>query len=560
MPKTHLNIMIGGAAGQGLATMSQGLSKALVRGGWDIVVTQSYHSRIRGGHNTMSIRISNEPIAAPQEEVDLLVALNQETADLHLDELSPSALMVSGEDIRCSGPRTLKIPLKDLSPKRYHNVVGLGVLGCILGLGQELIWGALEFVFKKMPADDEAENKKALAAAYAWAAGQDSPMQPLAPASGPKGRLMMGGNDAIALGAISAGVKFCSYYPMTPATSIALAMVANAERMGLVVEQAEDEIAAINMAIGASYAGAPALVPTSGGGFALMGEGISLAGMTETPVVVALAMRPGPATGLPTRTEQGDLDLALYAGHGEFPRAIFAPGDVTECFHLAREAVKQAEQFQSPVFILTDQFLADSFRAVEPFIMQDEPGVTLGAPRDAPYDRYAYTDSGVSPRAIPGAGTALVIADSDEHTPEGHITEDLDIRVKMMDKRLKKAEGFKKICQEPQFYGEDTPDILLVGWGSSKGSIEETVQALASQGIKAAGCHFSQVWPFDPDMFMPYFQVAGHTVCIEGNATGQFASLIRRETGYKFDRRINRYDGLPITPQFIMRSLKKRNK
>ncbi len=558
MSKSHLNLMIGGEAGQGLATLSQGLSKALVRGGWEIVVTQSYHSRIRGGHNTMSIRISNEPIHAPQEEVDLLVALNQETVQLHRPELAPSGTVLGGDHLDLGGAGALPIPLNDLSPRRYHNVVGLGVLGCLLGLKQELIWGSLKFLFKKMPEDVSAKNREALAAAYEWTAAQDAPIEPLAPPNGPKGRLMMGGNDAVALGAMSAGVKFCSFYPMTPATSIALAMTAQAERMGLVVEQAEDEIAAINMAIGASYAGAPALVPTSGGGFALMGEGISLAGMTETPVVVALAMRPGPATGLPTRTEQGDLDLVLHAGHGEFPRAVFSPGDVNECFHLAREAVKQAEQFQIPAFVLTDQFLADSFRAVESFELNGEPCVDLDRRVDGPYERYAYTEYGVSPRAIPGAGTALVIADSDEHTPEGHITEDLDIRVKMMDKRLKKGEGLKTICQEPQFRGDDNPDLLLVGWGSSKGSIMEAVQALGAGGVKAAGCHFSQVWPFEPDHFLTRFAAAGRTVCIEGNATGQFASLIRRETGFKFDEVITRYDGLPFTPQYILRELRKK--
>ena len=557
MPRSHINLMIGGAAGQGLAILSQGLAKALVRGGWEIVVTQSYHSRIRGGHNTMSIRVSNQAITAPQEEVDLLVAMNQETVELHSPELAPAGLILCGDHIDPGPVKALSIPLSDLSAKRFHNVVGLGVLGSMLGLDQELIWGALNYLFKKMPDDVAQQNRKALTAAYEWAAAQDHPLQPLAPANGPKGRLMLGGNDAIALGAISAGVKFCSFYPMTPATSIALAMVANAERMGLVVEQAEDEIAAINMAVGASFAGAPSLVPTSGGGFALMGEGVSLAGMTETPVVVALAMRPGPATGLPTRTEQGDLDLVLYSGHGEFPRAVFTPGDVEECFHLAREAVKQAERFQTPVFVLSDQFMADSFRAVKPFALKDEPSVDFGAPLNGPYQRYAYTDSGISPRAIPGAGTALVVADSDEHTTEGHLTEDLDIRVKMMDKRLQKGQGLLDMCQEPQFYGEDDPDILLVGWGSSKGSIAEAVQALADQGASAGGCHFSQVWPLDPEQFLPRLLAARRTVCIEGNAAGQFAKLIRRETGFKFDQLITRYDGLPFTPQFIMRGLGK---
>ena len=257
-------------------------------------------------------------------------------------------------------------------------------------------------------------------------------------------RLIINGNEAIALGALAGGLKFLAFYPMTPSTSVALTVIANAAKMGVVAEQAEDEIAAINMALGASYAGSPAMVCTSGGGFALMTEGVSLAGMTETPLVVVISQRPGPATGLPTRTEQGDLEFVLHAGHGEFPRAVFAPGSVEECFHLTVTAFQQAEKYQGPVFVLTDQFLADSLRAVEPFDLAGVQPVQARAAKVGggwDYERYAVTESGVSPRAIPGSGKELVVVDSDEHDTHGHIIEDGETRISMMEKTLPQAQG-----------------------------------------------------------------------------------------------------------------------
>jgi 2-oxoglutarate ferredoxin oxidoreductase subunit alpha len=334
-------------------------------------------------------------------------------------------------------------------------------------------------------------------------------------------------------------------------------VAAQARKMGLIVEQAEDEIAAINMAIGASFAGAPAMVATSGGGFALMEEGVSLAAMTETPVVVVLAQRPGPATGLPTRTEQGDLELVLHAGHGEFPRAIFAPGTIEECFYLTRRAFELAERYQGPMFLLTDQFLADSYRAVVPFEIKNLAAVHggTGTASTLPYERFAFTDSGVSPRLLPGAGKQLVVADSDEHTEGGHITEDLSLRIKMVEKRLTKGTWVESEVIAPEVKGEERPDFLLVCWGSSKGSVQEAARHLTSKGKKVATLHFSQVWPLVPEQFMEYLENAHEVVCVEGNAFGQFARLIRRETGFYIPRRILRYDGLPITPEWILHGL-----
>jgi len=345
---------------------------------------------------------------------------------------------------------------------------------------------------------------------------------------------------------------------MTPSTSVPLTLAAYAERLGLVVEQAEDEISAINMALGASFAGAPGLVATSGGGFALMVEGVSLAAMTETPIVIVVAQRPGPATGLPTRTEQADLEFVLHAGHGEFPRAVFAPGTVEQCFHLTRKAFDAAERAQGPAFVLTDQFLADSYRAVDPFGVEGLDTVVVppgGAEIEAPYRRYRLTENGVSPRLAPGASEHLVVADSDEHDETGHITEDLRFRNSIVEKRLRKQELLKAGAVAPEFVGEDGAEVLLVSWGSTRGSCLEAARMLRSRGMTAASLHFPQVWPLVPEQFVGRMARSREIVSVEGNATGQFARLVRRETGFEISRRVLRYDGLPITPGYVVRGL-----
>jgi 2-oxoglutarate ferredoxin oxidoreductase subunit alpha len=327
--------------------------------------------------------------------------------------------------------------------------------------------------------------------------------------------------------------------------------------MGLIVEQAEDEIGAINMAIGSSFAGVPSMTATSGGGFALMVEGVSLAAMTETPLVIVVAQRPGPATGLPTRTEQADLEFVLHAGHGEFPRAIFAPGTVEECFQLTRRAFELSERYQGPIFLLTDQFLADSYRAVAPFDIENLAPVHS---RDehigtSLYRRFEITETGVSPRLFPGITEHLVVADSDEHTQDGHITEDLSVRRLMVEKRFKKGEGIRAEVIPPEFEGQNSPDLLMISWGSSKGAVCQSALRMRSNGEKVSTLHFSQVWPLVPEQFMGHLQDAGRVISIEGNATGQLAGLIRRETGFEIREQVLRYDGLPFTPESILREL-----
>jgi len=274
--------------------------------------------------------------------------------------------------------------------------------------------------------------------------------------------------------------------------------------------------------------------------------------------VVVVAQRPGPATGLPTRTEQADLEFVLHAGHGECPRAVLAPGTVKECFHLTRKAFEWAEHYQGPIFLLTDQFLADSYRAVAPFPLEDLPPVKAGwdgTPVTLPYRRYAITEDGVSPRLLPGMSEHLVVADSDEHTEEGHLTEDLEVRKRMAEKRLRKSRGLWNEVIPPEYIGEDQPEILLITWGSSKGPLLEAAETLRRKGKRAAVLFFGQVWPLVPHQFMTRLDAAQQVVCVEGNAFGQLARLIRRESGFHIRRLVLRYDGLPMTPEYILREL-----
>ncbi len=551
--RKELNILIGGEAGQGLVTVGELLTKALIRSGYNVHVTQSYMSRIRGGHNTYSVRVGVNKVASPVSAIDILVALNKETVELHQHNVTSNGLILKDQNIGLKKEGLVNIPFKDLAPSSlFENVVGLGFLSALIGLDKSMPEGCIKSVFGQKKPDVVQKNIEVLNSAYTFAQGQKIDGFRLDKSREEPG-LMLTGNDGVVLGAMAAGVGFCAYYPMTPSTGIPMSLNARGDELGIVVEQAEDEIAAINMAIGASYAGARSMVATSGGGFALMCEGISLAGMTETPVVVVVGQRPGPATGLPTRTEQGDLNLVLYAGHGEFPRAIFGPGNPEQCFDLTIKAFDLAERSQGPVFILTDQYLADSYRNIVPFDLSEIKEVAR--PHDQcsdpeKYERYALTDSGVSPRLVPTLGPYLVVLDSDEHYPDGHITEDLEIRTKMVDKRLKKQAVLDADIVPPEYFGPDKPEKLLVCWGSTLGPAMEAIQNADQQNVGLL--HFSQVWPLNKEHFKDYFSSPEKVVFVESNAWGQFRTLIEREVRVENAFSILRYDGLPMDAGYIL--------
>jgi 2-oxoglutarate ferredoxin oxidoreductase subunit alpha len=352
-------------------------------------------------------------------------------------------------------------------------------------------------------------------------------------------------------------VKVVTAYPMTPGTATFTYLAAAADEYGIVVEQAEDEIAAVNMICGATYAGVPAMATTSGGGFALMVEGLSLAGITELPICIVIAQRPGPATGLPTRTAQQDLKFALSAGHGEFARAVFAPGTIAQCYELTRRALAAAHEFQTPALILTDQFLQDMQRNLPPLDDAYRPidrRLAEGAGGD--YRRYAVTESGVSPRAVPG-GDAFVVVDSDEHSDAGKISEDLRGHVDQQDKRMRKHDGLADAALPPEYYGPAEADTLLVCWGSTYGPCREAVDAINADGRRnpAAMLHFAQVWPLAAGEAAKQLKGRKRVVCVEANQTGQFASVLREQGLAGECELLSRYDGLPFTAEYIIDAL-----
>ncbi|MBI5050512.1 MAG: 2-oxoacid:acceptor oxidoreductase subunit alpha, partial [Nitrospirae bacterium] len=442
------------------------------------------------------------------------------------------------------------------------NTVATGAVLGMLGIELDILLKIIKDTFKKKGDEVINANISAVMAGHDYAVKECLKCSfSAAPVSTPK--MLISGVEAIGLGAIASGCRFYSGYPMTPSTGIMQFLAGRAQEHGIIVEQAEDEIAAINMVLGASFAGARAMTASSGGGFALMVEGLSLAAMTETPVVIALGQRPGPATGFPTRTEQAELQFVLYTAHGEFPRVILAPGTPEQAFYLTVKAFDIAEKFQIPVFILFDQYLADATWTFNAFDLKKIKYSDYRLRGDefkklSEYKRHAFTESGVSPLGVPGDSKHPVVTDSDEHDEEGHIVEDAETRIRMVDKRLlKKMPLIREEIAPPVIYGDSNPEIVLVGWGSTYGVMKEAVDVL-SKNRSIAILHFSEVYPFPSTERFDYLKVltkAKLTICIENNAAGQFARLMRAETGYKFENKINRYDGRPFTLESLLGEL-----
>jgi 2-oxoglutarate ferredoxin oxidoreductase subunit alpha len=375
-------------------------------------------------------------------------------------------------------------------------------------------------------------------------------------------RMLLTGNEAISLGAIAAGCKFMAAYPMTPASSIMEYIADKSKELNLVMVHAEDEIAAINMAIGAAYAGVRAMTATSGSGLCLMVEGIGLAGITETPIVIIDAQRPGPAVGLPTRTEQGDLQFVLNAHHGDFPRAVLAPATIEDAFWVTINAFNWAEKYQMPVIILTDQHLASSHATVDPLDLSQvkiNRGMLFSEKKDDPleYMRHRITKSGISPRAFPGLGKTLVVTDCDEHDEEGHLTEDAGERMAQVQKRLRKLIPLEREVSTPEMYGPKRAETTLIGWGSTYGAIHEAVNILRREDTSVNMLHLNELWPFPVEAVADAVGKARNSYVIENNATGQLARLIKTETGYDVGGRILKYDGRPFTPDYIAQAVKK---
>jgi 2-oxoglutarate ferredoxin oxidoreductase subunit alpha len=562
-----LNILIGGAAGQGVHAITAPLAKTLVRQGAQVLFVMDYQSRIRGGHLFNRVRVADTPLSSSREGVDLLVALNQETVALHEAELAPDGVVIydaSRVKALPPGVKSLALNPEALLPGKAaaEIAVNAGASGALLGLLQvpiEPMMALLLEAFGDKGAEVVGWNHKAAWAGYRAAAALSyaHALANLPPAAEP--RLLINGHEAVALGALAAGLQFVSGYPMTPWSSVLNALGSRAEQWGVVVEQAEDEIAAMNLALGASYAGVRALTGSSGGGFALMVETLGLAACSETPLVIVESMRPGPSTGLPTRTSQGDLSFVLYASQDDSPRAALAPGNPAQGFALTVKAFNLADRYQLPVFILTDQYFGDTACTQEtrdfPARVTIDRGLLELGEATEPYERYALTESGVSPRRLPGFGP-VVVADSDEHTPDGHLTEDLKMRVKMHDKRLRKLTGLVKELGGLTSAGPAGAPLVLSCWGSSLGPVAEAVARLNAGGTPARMVHLSELWPFPREAVAGALAGAKKLVMVEMNASGQLNRLLRQETGLKADELVLKYDGAPFTPEYILRGLK----
>lgn len=557
----ELKIVIGGEAGQGIQTISVIMSKFFLRSGYYVFTEQSYQSRIRGGHNFTQVRVSTEPILSPDDGIDILMALNEDTINLHKGEVSPNGIIIYDNELikhETIDKIFFGVPLQRIAVENAKTklAVNSSACGVLVGL-LDGDFSILETLMREQFKDPEIGEKNVLTARAGYEIGKNrKDFSFKTPSLANNNRLLIDGGSAVGFGAIVAGCRFLSAYPMTPGTAVMNYLAGHSKKYNIVVEQAEDEISAINMVLGASFAGVRSMVTTSGGGFALMVEGLSLAGMTETPCVIHIGQRPGPATGLPTRTEQAELLFVINAGHGEFPRYVTAPRDARDAFYKTIKAFNLADKYQIPSIILTDQFLIDSMETIEGLELNNikiERYIEYNPTKD--YKRHLVTESGISPRALPGTDGILVITDSDEHDEEGHITEDLEIRKKLVEKRLKRGNLLKEDIEEPIYFGVSDPDVILIGWGSTYGAIKESVDRLIEEGFSIGLLHFSDVFP------LPYEQLEKYKgkrlISVEGNATGQFALLVRRETGIDIQEKILKYNGRPFTPSEIVREVKK---
>jgi len=573
MIATDLSFKIGGEAGQGLQTTGYIMSRSLAKSGLYIFANQDNESRIRGGHNFFQVRVSESPFQTLSEKIHIVVAMDERTITEHRDELVEDGLIIfDGDKVKVAetDANLLNVPFERLSKETtgtatMANSVAAAAALSLLDHDFELLTGILNDTFKEKGAEVSEKNIKAARAGYDYVkknAGGRFKYQ-LKTATKAQGRILLSGNDAIASGALICGCKFMSGYPMSPSTPIQQFFASKMKDYPVVFEMGEDEIAVINMALGASFAGVRSMVATSGGGFSLMVEALSLAGMTETPVVIVICQRPGPATGFPTRTEQAELEFVIHAAHGEFPRAVLAPGNAEQAFFLTSKAFNLAEKYQIPVILLSDQHLSDSYFTAERFetsLVKIERGqffTESDAKKLGEYKRHMITDSGVSPRMFPGQSWGLVVTDSDEHTEAGHITELADVRIKNVTKRLKKLELLSREISPPYTHGPSDAETVMIGWGSTYGALKEAADILNTQDSKVKMLHLSEIWPFPRKAVTGELKSTKYSVCVESNATGQMAHLIRAETGIEVTSRILRFDGRPISPQFILRELEK---
>jgi 2-oxoglutarate ferredoxin oxidoreductase subunit alpha len=575
---TEIVVGIAGAAGDGLDRTGDTLARTAARLGLHVFTYNSYQSLIRGGHTWLRLRLSEEKIDNHGDHLNVLIALNQDSIERHAGEVEAGgAIVFNSARFKCDpalvrkGVALVPLPVPEMTARLgkllpvMQNTAALGALLHLIGFELEATAKILSETFGRKEKEIIDQNVGVLRAGYEYAAGKVAPLS-YRWTFARKSRPVVTGNLMIALGAVAAGCKFYSAYPMSPASFILHWLAAHSEKCGVLVKQAEDELAVVNLAIGAGHAGVRSMCATSGGGFALMSEAIGMAGMIETPVVIVNVQRGGPSTGLPTKTEQGDLNQALGASQGDFPRVIIAPRDATDCFHTAVEAFNIAETFQLPVILISDLLLGEHRSTIDPEAISSEVPIERGewvtelSPEDSRnggYRRYLLTPSGVSPRARPGLAGLIHVSGTDDHDETGILISDehtnAAIRRKMHEKRMRKMVGVRARLKPPVLEGPAQAEVTLIGWGSTWSVISEAAAQLTRAGIATNQLHFKYIHPFHDAEARAILKVCKRTIVVENNFSGQFARHLRAETGFTVDHVLTRYDGEPFEPAYIAR-------
>ena len=584
--RRDIQIKIGGPAGFGIKAAGQTLSRCFMRGGLNTFDLTEYPSLIRGGHNAYQVRVSPEPVRSQVLPVDILVALDADTFTLHAGELveggalifDPSSVDIAGR-IDASHICAVAVPFDEIvktagGQKIMRNVAALGA---VLGLAHyplSYLTDSLRQQFAHKPPEVAETNVTVASKAYEYGAAAKCAFPfLLAPVLDAPSRILVDGNEAMGLGALAAGIGMYCAYPMTPASSLLHFMAAHDQEYGVVVKHTEDEIAAMNMVVGAAFGGARAMTASAGGGFSLMVEALGLAGASESAVVVGVFTRPGPATGLPTWTEQSDLRFVLHAAQGEFPRVVLAPGDRTDAFELTWKAFNLADVLQTPVIILGDTYLCDHRQSITPFdtdavVIDRGRLVTDGNVSDHPdalgedglYLRYKVTADGVSTRALPGVTGALQVVNSYEHDEYGFgaAGENADTRIAQNEKRMRKLRLAAEIVPPPAFFGvpASDADISIIVFGTTKQPALQAMEWLERDGVKVALMQIVTIWPFPEEAVTAFLDASGRTMVVEGNFTGQLEGLIRQECLRPVGWHLRRYDGRPFSPEQIFETAK----
>lgn len=568
MKINEFNWKIGGEAGEGIMVTGLIFAKACAKLGLEVFNYAEYPSRIRGGHNCYQVKVQDKKPITAEKELDILVALNKESIDLHLNEMSKDGIIIYDsnlKDLSINFEGLYPVPMEEIAIKAggkiTKNNVSLGVSAGILDMPLEAINSAVSKAFRDKGEKVLNMNLAAVKEGYDFV--KQNPPKNRNCSINKKDfvkKYVMTGNEAIALGAIKAGLKLYAAYPMTPASSILHFLAPLERKYRILVKHTEDEIAAILTAIGASFAGIRSMAATSGGGFSLMTEALGMAGITETPLVIAECMRPGPSTGMPTWTEQGDLRFVIHASQGDFIRVVLTPGDISEAYHLIQLSFNLAEKYQIPVILLSDKFLSESSESIDDLKHLDLPKERGKRLKEVPQDYKRYDlsiEDGISWRALPPNPNGMQLANSDEHDEYGLVTEESDLRIKMVNKRMKKLELIKKELPKPVIYGDEQSPISFIGFGSVKNPILKAMEYLEKEGIKTNYLHCLCPHPFVSEHYISFVKNAKRLICIENNYSGQFAGILQENLQIEIKEKLLKYDGRPFFPDEIVEYVKK---